>query len=69
MRDTPRPRSFLEVERAARSVFRLGLALDLDMQAELTAVFLEPLTSAKVMVSSSPYKVPSDLSQALCKAP
>ncbi len=45
------------------------LALDLNVQAELTTAFSEPSTSAMVTVSSFPYKVPNDFFQALFKAP
>ena len=62
--DTPRPHSFWEMEREGGA-----LALDLDVQAELTIYFSEPSTSCKVMVSSFPYKVPNDLFWSLFKAP
>ncbi len=45
-----------------------ALALDKEMQEELTAAFSEPSSSAKVISSSSPYKVPNDLYLALLKA-
>ncbi len=58
VRDTPKPHSFWEVERElpAQSGGRT-LALGPGMQAKLTTAFLEPSMSAKVTVSSSPYKV------------
>ncbi len=56
-------------DRAFYSVRGWALALDKVMQKELTAAFSEPSTSAKVISSLSPYKVPTDLYMDLFKAP
>ncbi len=70
VQDTHKPRSFWEVETETPTQSGGGaLALDNEMQEELTAAFSEPSSSAKVISSSSPYKVPSDLYSALFKAP
>ncbi len=70
VRDTPKPCSLWEVEADTPTQSGGGaLALDKEMQGEFTAAFWEPSLSAKVISSSSPYRVPTDLYTAPFKAP
>ncbi len=70
VRDTPKPCSCWEVETETPTQSGGGaLTFDKEMQEELTDAFSEPSSMVKVISSSSPYKVPTDLYTALFEAP